>query len=156
MPPALSCDVAWSSILGLLTAELRRRHSSKADPSTGRSGLCRNTKRLISSREQRACRRRQIRYDRYCVKGCCYVGKAPLAVFPLYPVAALARTIGYSIEFMIHRSQHLDPFGRLYLTTELWMYFLPLAAIFVGCFELMMREKAGISRLHSDQVGLDR
>jgi hypothetical protein len=85
-----------------------------------------------------------------------YVGKAPLAVFPLFPVAALARHIGYSIEFMIHRSQHLDPFGRLYLTTEVWMYLLPLAAIFVGCFELMMREKAGISRLQSDQVGFDR
>jgi len=65
-------------------------------------------------------------------------------------------TIGYSIEFMIHRSQHLDPFGRLYLTTEVWMYLLPLAAIFIGCFELMMREKAGISRLQSDQVGFDR
>jgi hypothetical protein len=25
-------------------------------------------------------------------------------------------TIGYSIEFMIHRPQHLDPFGRLYLS----------------------------------------
>ena len=65
-------------------------------------------------------------------------------------------TIGYSIEFMIHRSQHLDPFGRLYLTTELWMYLLPLSAIFVGCFELMMREKAGISKLQIDQVGFDR
>ena len=57
---------------------------------------------------------------------------------------------------MIHRPQHLDPFGRLYMTTELWMYLLPLAAVFVGCFELMMREKAGIPRLKTDQVGFDR
>jgi hypothetical protein len=65
-------------------------------------------------------------------------------------------TIGYSIEFMVHRAQHLDPFGRLYLTSELWMYLLPLAAVFVGCLELMMRQKAGIQNLKSEQVGFER
>jgi hypothetical protein len=36
------------------------------------------------------------------------------------------------------------------------MYLLLLAAVFVGCFELMICEKAGIPRLKTDQVGFDR
>jgi hypothetical protein len=55
-------------------------------------------------------------------------------------------TLGYSIEFMMSRRHHMDEFGRLYLSTEFWMYFLPLAAVFAGSFELMMRGKAGITR----------
>ena len=65
-------------------------------------------------------------------------------------------TIGYSIEFMINRQHHLDAFGRLYLSTEFWMYFLPLAAVFAGCVELMMRDRAGITRQKSDKIGLKR
>ena len=34
-------------------------------------------------------------------------------------------TIGYSIEFMIHPHDHVDAFGRLYLTTEFLMFALP-------------------------------
>jgi hypothetical protein len=40
----------------------------------------------------------------------------------------------------------MDEFGRLYLSTEVWMFFLPVAAVFVGFFELMMRDRAGITR----------
>jgi hypothetical protein len=65
-------------------------------------------------------------------------------------------TIGYSIEFMIHRHDHVDAFGRLYLTTEFLMFALPVAAVFAGCFELMMREWAGITRQKGDQIGLKR
>lgn len=54
--------------------------------------------------------------------------------------------IGYNIEFFLNRADHLTPFGHLSLRTELWMFGLPLAAVFVGCFELMMREKAGLPR----------
>jgi hypothetical protein len=65
-------------------------------------------------------------------------------------------TIGYSIEFMIHRDDHMDAFGRLYLTTESLMFALPVAAVFAGCFELMMRDRAGITRQKGDQIGLKR
>jgi len=50
----------------------------------------------------------------------------------------------------------MDEFGRLYLSTEFWLYFLPLAAVFAGCFELMMRSKAGIIRHKSEEIGLKR
>jgi hypothetical protein len=62
-------------------------------------------------------------------------------------------TIGYSIEFLIHRPQHLNTFGNLYLTTEFWMFMLPLAAVFAGCFELMMRDRAGLPRPRPGQIG---
>jgi hypothetical protein len=31
-------------------------------------------------------------------------------------------------------------------TTEFWMFFLPVAGVFIGYFELMMRERANIPR----------
>jgi hypothetical protein len=54
--------------------------------------------------------------------------------------------LGLSLEFVIHRQQHFDAFGHLSLADEVWMFGLPLAAVFVGCLELMIREKAGIAR----------
>jgi hypothetical protein len=50
----------------------------------------------------------------------------------------------------------MDEFGRLYLSTEFWMYFLPLAAVFAGFFELMMRGKAAITRQKREEIGLKR
>jgi hypothetical protein len=64
--------------------------------------------------------------------------------------------LGRSVEFVIHRQQHLDPFGRLVRTTELWMFALPLAAISIGCLELLVREKAGITRGPAGKIGLGR
>ena len=63
--------------------------------------------------------------------------------------------LGLSAEFVIHREQHLV-FGRLLRTTELWMFALPLAAIAIGCLELLIREKAGITRGKSQKVGFER
>ena len=54
--------------------------------------------------------------------------------------------IAYNVEFGLNRAHHLTHFGHLSLGTELWMFGLPLAAIFVGFFELGMREKAGLPR----------
>ena len=54
--------------------------------------------------------------------------------------------LGLSAEFVIHRPQNLDSFGHLLPTTELLMFALPVTAVFIGCLELMLREKAGISR----------
>jgi len=65
-------------------------------------------------------------------------------------------TIGYAIEFMMDRQHHMDEFGRVYLSTEFWLYFLPLAAVFAGCFELMLRGKAGITGHKSEEIGLKR
>lgn len=64
--------------------------------------------------------------------------------------------LGLSLEFVIHRQQHLDHFGRLTLTTEEWMFGLPLAAVFVGFLELLVREKGGITRGTSQKVGFER
>jgi hypothetical protein len=63
--------------------------------------------------------------------------------------------IGYSIEFVVHRHDHMDEFSRLYLTTEFILFSLPVAAVFVGFFELMTRDRAGITRQKSDQIGLN-
>jgi hypothetical protein len=65
-------------------------------------------------------------------------------------------TIGYSIEFLFHRQEHFNVFGQLLLTTEFWMFSLPFAAVFAVCLELMMRERAGITRSADHKVGLDR
>jgi hypothetical protein len=75
------------------------------------------------------------------------VGKAPLVVFPLCAVAAW---------FLFHRQEHFNVFGQLLLTTEFWMFSLPFAAVFAVCLELMMRERAGITRSADHKVGLDR
>src|SRR5262249_56701184 len=64
--------------------------------------------------------------------------------------------LGLCLEFFIHRQEHLDTFGRLRLTTEEWMFGLPLAAVFVGCLELLLREKAGITRAPGQKVGFGR
>jgi hypothetical protein len=52
----------------------------------------------------------------------------------------------YYTEFFFNSSAHLDSFGHLLTTTEFWLFSLPLAAIFAGFFELMMRERTGLPR----------
>jgi hypothetical protein len=54
--------------------------------------------------------------------------------------------IVYSAEFVANQLGHLDQFGHLLPTTEAFLFGLPLAAVFAGFFELMMRERAGLSR----------
>ena len=53
---------------------------------------------------------------------------------------------GYYVEVLIHLPNHLTAFRQLLNSTELLMYGLPLAAMVAACFELMMREKAGLTR----------
>src|SRR5262245_6726841 len=66
--------------------------------------------------------------------------------------------LGYCIEMMLNRQQHLNAFGNLLLTTEFWLFSLPVAAVFVGFFEMLTRDKAGISRSRATdhKVGLGR
>jgi hypothetical protein len=54
--------------------------------------------------------------------------------------------VAYFIHFWLYRDAHLTGFGHLLTTTELWMFGLPSAAIFVGFLELMARERAGLPR----------
>jgi len=54
--------------------------------------------------------------------------------------------IAYNIEFVLNRPDHVNQFGHLVHSTEFWMFILPLAALFAGFFELMMRERAGLPR----------
>jgi hypothetical protein len=48
--------------------------------------------------------------------------------------------------FLIDREGHLDQYGNLTSATEAFMFGLPFAAVFMGYFELMMRERAGLPR----------
>ena len=55
-------------------------------------------------------------------------------------------TAAYYMHFFMKREDHLTPFGHLLTTTELWMFGLPLAAVFAGFIEMMLRERAGLPR----------
>lgn len=50
------------------------------------------------------------------------------------------------LEFLLNRESHLNNFGHLLFSTELLMFGLPLAAVYIGFFEMMARERAGIVR----------
>jgi hypothetical protein len=61
---------------------------------------------------------------------------------------------GYCLHYVLYSSKHLDHFGHLYLSTEIAIYGLSLAAVFAGLFELMLRDKAGIVRNAPTAQGL--
>jgi hypothetical protein len=52
----------------------------------------------------------------------------------------------YYVHFFMNRPDHLTPFGHLLRMTELWMFGLPMAAVFAGFLELMIRERAALPR----------
>ena len=52
--------------------------------------------------------------------------------------------LGFCLEFAINREQHIGPLGQLVLTTEVWMFGIPVAAVTIGLFDLMMRDMAGM------------
>jgi len=55
-------------------------------------------------------------------------------------------TAAYYLHFFMYRENHLNAFGHLLTTTELWMFGLPLASVFAGFLELMMRNRGGFPR----------
>lgn len=57
-----------------------------------------------------------------------------------------AAFLGYALLYWLNPSNYHDQFGHLLLSAEVVMYALPVAAVFVGFLEMMMREKAGIVR----------
>jgi hypothetical protein len=56
--------------------------------------------------------------------------------------ALWAAFFAYTLYFTLNRAPHVTQFGHLTLKTELLMFGLPLAAIAVGLFELMFRDRA--------------
>src|SRR5262245_16107208 len=64
--------------------------------------------------------------------------------------------LGYCIEFVIHRDQHMGAFNELARTTEFWMFGIPLVAVLFGLLELMMRDIAGIKWEPKNPIGFDR
>ena len=50
----------------------------------------------------------------------------------------------YYFVFTQNRVDYLTPFGHLLTRTEMWMFGLPLVAVFLGFMELMMRERGGL------------
>ena len=47
----------------------------------------------------------------------------------------------------------MGAFNELARTTEVWMFGIPLAAVTIGLFDLMMRDMAGIKRESKDKIG---
>jgi hypothetical protein len=54
--------------------------------------------------------------------------------------------LGYSVYFVLHRTIFFNSLGHLLPSSELVLFGLPGAAVFVGFMELMLREKLGISK----------
>ena len=48
---------------------------------------------------------------------------------------------GFCLYFVYDRAPHLTQFGHLKHSAEIFMFGLPLAAVFAGFFELMFRER---------------
>lgn len=76
----------------------------------------------------------------------------------LFRVLRWATWIGavlYGIEFLKHKSAHMNSFGQLLLSTEMWLFGLPLIGMAFGFFELMMRQQNKIKqpRAFRDWVG---
>ncbi|HYY38804.1 MAG TPA: hypothetical protein VE801_13775 [Xanthobacteraceae bacterium] len=67
-------------------------------------------------------------------------------IFRILRWALWLASIGYYFYFWIGPERHLDQFGHLTYATEAFMFGLPLAAIFMGFLEMMMRERAGLPR----------
>ena len=62
----------------------------------------------------------------------------------------------FAITITADRSGYLDHFGRPLYTTEAWLFGLPMLAVALGLFELMMRDRAGLARPKFGQLGLPR
>jgi hypothetical protein len=72
------------------------------------------------------------------------IGKTTWLAFRILRWAAWLAVVGYYAHFAMTRPAHLNAFGHLLLSTEFWMFILPLVAVFVGFMEVMMRGRAGL------------
>ena len=72
--------------------------------------------------------------------------KAAWVTFRILRLGLWVVTAAYYVRFFMNRGDFLTSFGHLQTATELWMFGLPLAAVFAGFLELMARERAGLPR----------
>ena len=54
----------------------------------------------------------------------------------------------FALVYWLDSTKYHNQFGNLLLWVEAVMFGLPVAAVFVGFIEMMMRERAGIFRAH--------
>jgi hypothetical protein len=69
-----------------------------------------------------------------------------LAGLTSFDSALLDRILAYGAEYLFHKEAHIDSFGHLLPSTELFMFGLPLVAVFIGLLAMIARERAGIVR----------
>jgi hypothetical protein len=62
----------------------------------------------------------------------------------------------YSLHYVLVPGRHLDHFGHLLPTTEACMFGFALLSVFMGCFELMARGKAGLAQPKFAQLVPDK
>jgi len=59
-----------------------------------------------------------------------------------------AAFVVFALVYWLDPTNYHNQFGNLLLWVEAVMFGLPVAAVFVGFIEMMMRERAGIIRAH--------
>ena len=57
-----------------------------------------------------------------------------------------AAFVVFALAYWLDQTKYHNQFGNLLLWVEAVMFGLPVAAVFVGFIEMMMRERAGIIR----------
>ena len=60
--------------------------------------------------------------------------------------------IAFALYFISDRAPHINSFGHLTLRTEMLIFGLGVGAMFAGLLELMMRDRAGITRPNTFQL----
>jgi len=65
-------------------------------------------------------------------------------IFRILRWALWFAAIAYYCYMWADRESHLNQFGNLLPMTEAFLFGLPLAAVFMGLLELMMRSRAGL------------
>lgn len=59
---------------------------------------------------------------------------------------------GWSIYYGMNRTPHLNSFGQLRLYASMMWFISGNFALFMGCMELMMRDRAGLARARFGQL----
>jgi len=60
--------------------------------------------------------------------------------------------LAFSLYFISDRAPHINSFGHLTLGTEMLIFGLGVGGMFAGLLELMMRDRAGITRPKTFQL----
>jgi hypothetical protein len=60
--------------------------------------------------------------------------------------------LGWSVYYGMDRTPHLNSFGQLYIYASMMWFVSGTLGVFLGCFELMMRDRAGLARAGFGQL----